>query len=79
MRRLALTICILAGAACSPGSGEYGSCTMTPDCQVKLFCQPNVGDGGAGTCRYSCQVQPDCSNGETCNPTLGLCSKDGGY
>jgi len=79
MRRLALTISILAGAACSPGSGELGSCMMTPDCQVKLFCQEPTVDGGTGVCRYSCQIQSDCLNGEICNPTLGLCSKDGGY
>ena len=80
MRRLALTISILAGAACSPGSGEYGSCKMTPDCQVKLFCHLPSDGGADGVCRYSCQVQQDCSTySEVCGLTLGLCSSDGGY
>ena len=78
MRTLALTISILAGAACAPGSGEFGSCTMTPDCQTKLFCQPPAVDGGSGVCRYACQLSTDCMNNELCG-TNGYCSKDGGY
>jgi hypothetical protein len=78
MRRLVLTMTLLLGAACTPGSGEYGSCTTTPECQVNLECKP-VGD--AGVCRYTCDVSNSaCSAyGEVCGPTLGLCSKDGGY
>jgi hypothetical protein len=90
MRRLVLTISILLGAACTPGSGEYGSCINTSDCQVALFCDPTQGsivndagnpqaaDGG-GVCRYTCPSPSTCSTyGEVCGAN-GYCSKDGGY
>jgi hypothetical protein len=84
MRRLALAISILAGAACAPGSGEYGSCTTTPECQVNLFCVPGSPDGGDGICRVQCGLgtgSQDCPGGEVCGPLGGIafCSKDGGY
>jgi len=87
MRRLFLSMFLLLGAACTPGSGEYGSCVTTADCQVNLFCEPIGGvtnnDGGfpiadGGVCRKACQLSTDCLNNEQCG-TNGFCSSDGGY
>ena len=88
MRRLVLSISILLGAACTPGSGEYGPCTTTSDCQVNLFCDPAGGvvnnDGGfpvadGGICRLHCDTPGTlCTNNEICGVN-GDCSSDGGY
>jgi hypothetical protein len=86
MRRLILSISILLGAACTPGSGEYGPCGGTADCQVGLFCTSGtalVADGGntyvdGGVCRYDCPPSTCSTFSEICG-TNGLCSKDGGY
>jgi len=86
MRRLALAISVLLGAACTPGSGEYGPCGTTADCQVSLFCTGSgvIVDGGysytdGGVCRYTCPDSNCSTFNEVCGPITGLCSKDGGY
>ena len=89
MRRLALAISVLLGAACTPGSGEYGPCGTTSDCQVSLFCEPGNGslivtDAGSnsfidgGVCRYTCPLSNCSTFSEVCGAN-GFCSKDGGY
>ena len=93
MRRLVLSMSILLGAACTPGSGEYGPCTTTADCQVNLQCEPihgfaaddagnEVADGGV--CRVTCNTgtgSTNCPGGEICGSLggRGFCSSDGGY
>jgi hypothetical protein len=88
MRKVILGLSLWLGAACTPGSPEYGSCATTPDCQVLLLCTAPTGllvnDGGntyadAGICRYTCQTSVDCQTyNEVCGAN-GYCSKDGGY
>ena len=92
MREFVLAVAVVLGAACSPGSGEYGACATTPDCQANLLCVAVGGllisDAGnsyadAGVCRRSCGIEADCSAvGEVCSAQTGgsgYCSKDGGY
>jgi len=85
MRRLALAISVLLGAACTPGSGEYGACNNTSDCQVSLYCTGGgvVVDGGdtfvdGGICRYTCPESNCATFNEVCGANT-FCSKDGGY
>jgi hypothetical protein len=91
MRKISLGFSLLIAAACTPGSPEYGSCSVTPDCQVLLVCINVGGPGGilvndagytyydAGICRRTCQTSVDCQpTNEICGVNQ-FCSSDGGY
>lgn len=91
MRKLSLGLPVALVLACTPGSPEYGSCSVTPDCQVLLVCINTQGSAGilvndagytyydGGVCRKTCQTSVDCQpTSEICGIN-GFCSSDGGY
>ncbi len=88
MRKLSLGFLFALVVACTPGSGEYGACSTTPDCQVLLVCVDTggllVNDAGytyadGGICRKTCQSTVDCQPETEICGTNGYCSTDGGY
>jgi hypothetical protein len=79
MRGILLVILAVASlAACNPGSGENGTCTSTPECQLNLDCRFLLADGG-GICKYPCSAATmNCPGGSPVCTSGGYCSKDGG-
>ncbi len=79
MRRILLVIFAVSSfAACTPGSGENGTCNTTADCQVDLDCLNLLYDGG-GICKFPCAVEGmNCPTQSPVCTATGYCSADGG-
>ena len=86
MIRIALATFALASfAACTPGTGENGTCdpANVGQCQENLFCfvtNLDAGvDAGGAVCKYVCGPSQPCPNGfYTCVSPPGFCAPDGG-